>query len=83
MHYRLRYPVRSDFNRAIINFVQKPDNSKILMTDAIERFGSMSPMPLADDLLKPIADFLWDLSEQRRSGNGPGAGGGKGKKAGP
>jgi len=59
-HYKSTYPDKEEFIQAVVNWVNKPDENKILMPGAVRRFNLMPPLPIGDDKLKAIASALYE-----------------------
>lgn len=59
-HYQKAYPNREDRIAAIVDFVKSPTKERSVMPGAVRNFNLMPPMPLPDDFLRPIAEFLAD-----------------------
>lgn len=59
-HYLKEYPEKGDFIKAIMAFVDKPSEEKVLMKGAREKFGLMPPISLDIDVLNDLAIYLYD-----------------------
>ena len=57
-HYNRVYENDDEWIQAMVNYVQKPTKESSLMPGAHEKFGLMPSLPLPDEDLKQIADFL-------------------------
>jgi len=58
-HYKSTYPDEDEFIQAVVSWVNKPDESKVLMPGAARKFNLMPPLPIGDDKLKAIAKALY------------------------
>ena len=71
-HLRSDLTTFEAFSDHVRSYVPAPDPERSRLPEmAIERFGLMAPMPLADDVLHSAAAYLWSLSD---SGEGMGQG---------
>ena len=77
-HYISTYPDKDEFIKAVVNWVNKPDENKVLMPGAVRRFNLMPPLPIGDDKLKAIAEALYEKDFGTRMGGGHGHGKGRG-----
>ena len=77
-HYISTYPDKKEFVQAVVDWVNKPDENKVLMPGAVRRFNLMPPLPIGDDKLKAIAEALYEKDFGTRMGGGHGRGKGKG-----
>lgn len=59
MHYLGPYPDKNEFVAAIVNWLEKPDESKTLMPGAIRKFKLMPPVPVARDAAEKIATYVY------------------------
>lgn len=59
-HYLKEYPEKGDFIKAIMAFVDKPSEEKVLMKGAREKFGLMPPINLDVKELNDLAIYLYD-----------------------
>jgi hypothetical protein len=57
-HYKVGYPDVRERVDAIVRYTKRPSIDDALMPGAIAKFGPMSPMPLPEDQLRPIAIYL-------------------------
>ncbi|MGB0743373.1 MAG: c-type cytochrome [Opitutales bacterium] len=57
-HYRRAIPDASERVEAIARFTAKPSKEDALMPGAVEKFGLMAPMPLAEEQLHQTSVFL-------------------------
>ncbi|GMQ27174.1 hypothetical protein Aoki45_38570 [Algoriphagus sp. oki45] len=58
-HYLEAYPEKTDFEKAMISFIENPTEEKALMKGPIKRFGLM-PKPMVDeDDLKKIVEYIY------------------------
>lgn len=78
-HLRRDLATFEAFSEHVQSYVPAPDAERSLLPPmAIERFGVMAPLPLADDVLYSAAAYLWSLSApkegmgRRRGINRPG-----------
>ena len=79
-HYKSTYPDKDEFIQAVVNWVNKPDENKVLMPGSVRRFNLMPPLPIGDDKLKAIASTLYEKDfGTRMGGHGRGHGKGHGK----
>ncbi len=60
-HYKATYTSKADFVKAIVSWVNKPEETKLMMPGAARRFGLMPPLPIGDDKLTKIAETLYDF----------------------
>ena len=63
-HYLRVHPGKAEFVQAVVDWVRSPETNKSLMPGAVRRFKLMPPMPLPEDELKAIAEFLYDARFQ-------------------
>lgn len=62
-HLRQELTTFEAFSEHVRSYVPAPDPERSrLPAMAIERFGVMAPLPLADDVLHSAAAYLWSLS---------------------
>jgi len=62
-HLRQELTTFEAFSEHVRSYVPAPDPERSrLPSMAIERFGVMAPLPLADDVLHSAAAYLWSLS---------------------
>lgn len=60
-HYGDRYGNNERaFVRAIVNWVQSPDQKKTLMPGAVRKFSLMPPLPFPEEDLTLIAKYLFE-----------------------
>jgi len=59
-HYKSTFPQKDEFIKAVISWVNKPDENKVLMPGAVRRFNLMPPLPIGDDKIKSIAEVLYE-----------------------
>ena len=60
MHYNREYDTKEDFVKAIVNWVQNPEEDKALMFGAVKRFKVMPKLPLPTKNLEKIANYIYD-----------------------
>ena len=60
MHYTKEYDNKKDFVNAVVNWVQNPEEDKILMPGAVKRFKIMPELPLKTEQLEKIAAYIYD-----------------------
>lgn len=62
-HLRRDLTTFEAFSEHVQSYVPAPDAERSMLPPmAIERFGVMAPLPLADDVLHSAAAYLWSLS---------------------
>ncbi len=59
-HYKGTYSDKNDFVKAVVNWVNQPNQDAVLMPGAARKFGLMPPMPIGQEKLKKIADYLYN-----------------------
>ena len=59
-HYLRKRANKQEFVNAIVNWVPEPSNENALMPGAIRRFGLMPALPLSEQDLTAIAEFIYD-----------------------
>ncbi len=65
-HYKPSYPVKKDFIKAIVNWVQNPDEDKVMMPGAVRKFNLMpSQAHIPIDTLKLIAAYIFENEIER------------------
>jgi len=65
-HYKEAHSTKEDFVKAIINWAEKPEESKSLMPGAVRKFKIMPPMPAGKENLRKIAEYLYkDVSPHK------------------
>lgn len=78
MHLRRDLTTFEAFSEHVRTYVPAPDADRSRLPPmAIERFGLMAPLPLADDVLNSAAAYLWSLADSAGA-MGPGMGRGMG-----
>lgn len=92
MHYIREYDNKKDFVDSMVNWVQNPEEDKALMFGAVKRFKIMPKMPLPNEDLEKIAEYIYDndveepewmeehMKEHKKEKMGKGKGMGKGVK---
>jgi len=60
-HYKAAFTTKEEFVNAIVNWVNKPEETKLMMPGAARKFGLMPPLPIGDDKLTKIAETLYDF----------------------
>ncbi len=58
--YSMQHSNEADFVSAFLSYVQQPDSSKALMKGAIDEFGVMAPMPIGEEKITAIAQYLYN-----------------------
>lgn len=58
-HYLRAYPGKDEFVDAVAKWAKAPDKEKSLMPGALKKFGLMAALPLPDEQLRQIADYLY------------------------
>jgi hypothetical protein len=61
-HYKSTYPDKDEFVKAVVSWVNKPDENKVLMPGAVRHFNLMPPLPIGNDKLEKIAGALYDMN---------------------
>ena len=65
-HYKPSYPVKEDFIKAIVNWVQNPIEDKVMMPGAVRKFNLMpSQAHIPKDTLKLIAAYIFENEIER------------------
>ncbi len=59
-HYKGTYSDKKDFVKAVVNWANQPNQKAVLMPGAARKFGLMPPMPIGNDNLKKIANYMFD-----------------------
>ncbi|GAA4977067.1 hypothetical protein [Algibacter aquimarinus] len=59
-HYISRNTSKEEFIVNIQNWIANPNEKDAKMYGAIKRFGVMQKMPYPDDVIKEIADYIYD-----------------------
>jgi len=59
-HYKSTYPEKEAFVKAVVDWVSKPEEEKVLMPGAVRKFNLMPPLPIGNDKLKKIATALYE-----------------------
>lgn len=89
-HYQMAYADKASFSKAVVSWVKAPDANKTQMPGAIQRYGLMPALPLADEQLQAIGDYLFSadlpmppgyadhMNKMYGKGNSQGKGKGKG-----
>ncbi len=67
-HYKGTFSDKTGFVNAVVNWANKPNQDAVLMPGAARKFGLMPPMPIGNDNLKKIANYMFD-ADFNQSGN--------------
>ncbi len=59
-HYYSDEITKDEFIQSVTDFVKSPSESTALMRGAIRNFGLMPPLPLPDEILVPIATYIYE-----------------------
>lgn len=59
-HYKGTFPDKKDFIKAVVNWANQPGQKAVLMPGAARKFGLMPPMPIGQDNLEKIANYMFD-----------------------
>ena len=59
-HYVRAYSDKGELKQAMISFIVKPREKNAHMPGAIRKFGLMPPMPLPEEDLSAIVDYIVD-----------------------
>jgi cytochrome c len=68
MHYIGLYPDKTSFVAALVNWVEKQDESKSLMRGAIRRFNIMPPVSVASEDAEKIAAYIFQGNIDKPAG---------------
>ncbi|BAF70018.1 c-type cytochrome [Nitratiruptor sp. SB155-2] len=66
---KMHYPQKEDFIRFVVEYIQNPSREKgLCMPMAFQRFGTMPPIGknMSDEEKKAVAEYLYNLSKNRR-----------------
>lgn len=58
--YKMGTDSKNEFIADIQNFIKNPTDENAIMYGAVERFGVMSKMAYPEDVIKKIADYMYD-----------------------
>lgn len=58
--YQMMYKTKEEFAQAVYDYVINPTEEKALMFGAVRRFGVMPALPLPEDQIKAIANYIYD-----------------------
>ncbi len=65
-HYKPSYPVKEEFIKAIVNWVQNPNEDKVMMPGAVRKFNLMpSQTYIPVDTLKLVAAYIFENEIER------------------
>ena len=59
-HYLRQHADKKEFVSALVNWVTHPSNDRTLMPGAVRRFGLMPALPVSEQDLTAIAEFIYD-----------------------
>lgn len=59
--YKRTYSDKESFVQAVVDFVQKPSQDKVVMRRPAMKMGLMPPLPLPDDQLVKIATYIYEF----------------------
>lgn len=71
-HYLKDYPKQADFEKAIMDFIQHPQEENALMKGAVAEFGLMPPMLVEPDQAKALAAYLFEVEQAKPNHAGQG-----------
>lgn len=63
-HYLKVYPEEADFVAALTDFVQHPEEEKVLMRGALDKFGLMPALNLDEEKLSQIGHYLYAVEQE-------------------
>ncbi|PWW82227.1 cytochrome C [Prosthecochloris marina] len=73
--YHLKFSTKEEGVANMAAFLKKPDHNKAAAVQAISRYGLMPAIPLSDEELNAVAEWVWDQYDPAMR-RGRGAGGG-------
>ncbi|ORU91591.1 MAG: hypothetical protein A6F70_00505 [Cycloclasticus sp. symbiont of Bathymodiolus heckerae] len=68
MHYIKKYPDKESFVGAIVSWVEKPEKDKSLIKMAVRKFGLMPLIPVTQDDVENIAEYIFEGKLDRPEG---------------
>ena len=60
-HYLKTYPDREQFIEKVSAWVKAPDANAAMLHHAVEKFGVMPPLPIAESSRQQIAGYIYDV----------------------
>ncbi len=58
-HYKGTFSDKTGFVNAVVNWANQPNQEAVLMPGAARKFGLMPPMPIGNDNLEKIANYMF------------------------